>query len=271
MATGILHMGFIVAESIGHEEDSHYAVARALFSEEPDVVMQFSKKYYEQTQEQKEAISRCAHHTYEKIKSMSWQEVLENGTEIGMTMILDTLALHTLSGFTKITSNALVKQISQAVESGALLQEDYAAEVAGFGKLIIEEGAGAGIGLFHDSEVKSIASVLQKSGGKIMQEQGKAFEDFLVQQLGGIGSFKVGSREFDGAVGNIWYEAKSGGYWDMLLSSKDKLENFKSSMGHRLKIANEKGMIFQLHSNTQIPQDIKNWLARKSISYVEWL
>ncbi len=123
----------------------------------------------------------------------------------------------------------------------------------------------------NNSNIKSVVEDIPKSGGRIMQENGKTFEDFLVKKLGGQGSFKVSNREFDGAIGNIWYEAKSGGYWDMLLSSEDKLGDFKSSMGHHLKIANENGKIFQLHSSTPIPREIKEWLTKKNISYTEWL
>lgn len=45
----------------------------------------------------------------------------------------------------------------------------------------------------------------------------------LHQSLHGVGSFKVGGREFDGALGNVWWEAKSGQYWSLL----DDSEAFK--------------------------------------------
>ncbi|MBQ2824139.1 MAG: hypothetical protein IJF18_06145 [Oscillospiraceae bacterium] len=41
---------------------------------------------------------------------------------------------------------------------------------------------------------------------------GTDYENFLTEQLGGNGSFKVGGREFDGGFGDIWWEAKSGNY-----------------------------------------------------------
>lgn len=270
MAMGMLQFGMLFAEAVGHEENFRHATALAIFSEQSDVVMNFAQQYCAYSDAQKEAIEFCAQETYQKLKAMTWQEVLESGTEIGTTLILDTLALHALGGFARSTSNVLIKEISQIAESGALLKEGYTVEVAGFGKLIVEEGAESATKLFFDSGKKPATEVVKKSAGHIMRENGKAFEDFLVQKLGGTGSFKV-IREFDGAVGNVWYEAKSGGYWDMLLASKDQLESFKSGMGHRLKITKENGKIFQLHSNTPIPQEIKEWLAQKNISYVEWL
>ena len=141
MATGMLQLGLLFADAVGQEEDFHYAAVLAKFSEESDVIVRFSEKYCLHTQVQKDLINRCAKETYQKIKSMSWQELLEGGTEIGTTMILDTLALHALSGFTKTTSNAFIKQLHSVVENEALFAGEYTVEVAGFGKLIVEEGA----------------------------------------------------------------------------------------------------------------------------------
>ncbi|HLC07135.1 MAG TPA: hypothetical protein VJJ26_03025, partial [Candidatus Babeliales bacterium] len=45
------------------------------------------------------------------------------------------------SGFTKTTSNAFIKQLHSVVENEALFAGEYTVEVAGFGKLIVEEGA----------------------------------------------------------------------------------------------------------------------------------
>ncbi|MBY0353294.1 hypothetical protein K2W90_02915 [Candidatus Babeliales bacterium] len=95
------------------------------------------------TQAQKDAIHHCAKETYEKIKAMSWQEIVENGTELGATMIFDTLALHALSGFASKAGRAVVERISNAMEKGAPLAQQYALEVAGFGKVVTEEGVEA--------------------------------------------------------------------------------------------------------------------------------
>lgn len=122
-----------------------------------------------------------------------------------------------------------------------------------------------------NSETELIAKEIQKSGGHIMRENGKAFEDFLVKKLGGQGSFRTGGREFDGAVGNIWYEAKSGAYWEGLLASEEKLSKFKSTACHCLKIAKDHGAAFEIHSNKPIPQSIKDWLTKKQIPFTEWL
>lgn len=118
---------------------------------------------------------------------------------------------------------------------------------------------------------QSIAKDITKSAGDIMRENGKAFEDFLVKELGGRGSFKAGRREFDGAIGNIWYEAKSGKYWENLLMSEKKLNDFQSTTCDCLKIARDNGALFEVHSNAPIPQSIKDWLTQKQIKFREWL
>jgi hypothetical protein len=106
-------------------------------------------------------------------------------------------------------------------------------------------------------------------------ERGKAFEDFLVKKLGGRGSFKVkgkyNSREFDGAIGNVWYEAKSGQYWERMMSSTQRINDFKADMIRGLDVAKENGAVYELHSNTPIPQNIKDWLTEKGIKFTEWL
>ena len=100
---------------------------------------------------------------------------------------------------------------------------------------------------------------------------GHDFEDYLTKNIGGEGSFSVGGRDFDGGIGNRWWEAKSGQYWDMLESNPNKLAKFKSDMGDRLRIATENGATYELFSNTPIPASIKQWLDKKGIAYTELL
>ena len=100
---------------------------------------------------------------------------------------------------------------------------------------------------------------------------GHDFEDYLSKTIGGEGSFSVGGRDFDGGIGNRWWEAKSGNYWSMLEENPNKLAKFKSDMGDRLKIATENGATYEIFSNTQIPESIKQWLTKKGITFTELL
>jgi hypothetical protein len=100
---------------------------------------------------------------------------------------------------------------------------------------------------------------------------GLEFEAYLVKTLGGRGSFKVGGREFDGAVGNRWYEAKSGRYWQDHAQPGRGFEKFKADMGSRQRIALDQGATYELHSRTAIPDHVSEWLTKKGIPYFEHL
>ena len=100
---------------------------------------------------------------------------------------------------------------------------------------------------------------------------GKEFEDYLTNRFGGKGSFKVDGREFDGGIGNRWWEAKSGNYWKFIKDNPKELEKFKTAMGQRLSIAKKNGATYELFSNTPIPDSIKSWLDKKGIKYTEIL
>ncbi len=99
------------------------------------------------------------------------------------------------------------------------------------------------------------------------QLNGKIYEDFLVKKLNGKESFKVGGREFDGAIGNKWYEAKSGKYWDGLFEDNKRFGKFKSDMGDRLKIAHTNGATYAVYSENQIPQPIQDWFTKNGIQF----
>ena len=100
---------------------------------------------------------------------------------------------------------------------------------------------------------------------------GYDFEDYLTRTIGGNGSFSIEGREFDGSVGDRWWEAKSGGYWNMISENPNKLVKFKSDMGDRLRIAKDNGATYELFSNTPIPDEIKQWLLKKGIPFTELL
>ena len=100
---------------------------------------------------------------------------------------------------------------------------------------------------------------------------GHEFEEYLTKTIGGQGSFSKGGRDFDGGLGNRWWEAKSGQYWEMVMDKPKELEKFKSDMGARLQIAKKNGATYELFSNTPIPNEIKQWLSKKGIRYTELL
>ena len=78
-------------------------------------------------------------------------------------------------------------------------------------------------------------------------------------------------REFDGAIGNRWWEAKSGEFWNMILNNSVAMERFKSTSGQQLGIAKDHGATFEIISNTPIPPSVKEWLTSKGIKFTEML
>ncbi len=106
----------------------------------------------------------------------------------------------------------------------------------------------------------------KKFNGNVTSYVGHEFEKFLQYVLGGIGPFKVGGREFDGAFGSRWYEAKSGNYW-----KTQSTEKFQSDICHHLKIAEANGATLEVFSNTPIPKKVKKWLSQKKIKFTEFL
>jgi|GEM_PF-1236035 len=140
MAINALQCGLLFADAIGQEDALHYALILSTATDDSEAVLSAAKKYSDQTDHQKKEINLCIQETYEKIRSMSWQDLLENGTQIGTTMILDTLALNVVNGFVSSSSNLTIKQLTYILENELLLTKQYVTEVAGFGKLLIEGG-----------------------------------------------------------------------------------------------------------------------------------
>lgn len=101
---------------------------------------------------------------------------------------------------------------------------------------------------------------------------GPAFEQWVADKYEGSlidwVSGTHGGRDFDVRYGNTLVEAKSGGYWNL---PQSEMERFKSKAGQQVRIARELGLQFEVHSNSLIPQTMKDWLTKMGISYVEHL
>ncbi|MER6027017.1 PrsW family intramembrane metalloprotease [Streptomyces sp. NPDC001851] len=118
-----------------------------------------------------------------------------------------------------------------------------------------------------------------KSRGRIAQESGDSYEDFLMEKLGGSPGpdgrpgFKTGGRQFDGKYtdptsgSETWYEAKSGRYWDRVNSNEKEMLRFKSKLGDARRIARENGAQFGLISENEIPDNIISFLNQKGIPW----
>lgn len=111
------------------------------------------------------------------------------------------------------------------------------------------------------------------SKGRLAERYGRAYEDHLVTQLRGVGSFKEGGREFDGAYINeltgrgVWYEAKSGDFWENILKNPKRLDKFYSTEGQKFGLAKSKGIDYEIITEKAIPAPVTNWLAKKGIPW----
>lgn len=140
MVTSTLQLAGMCLEVIGREalSDASYMIGRS--PADSDVIMKFAQQNSLEMQQNIEAFQATATESYNKLKLMPWQEVVENGAEIGTTMILETLVLNVAVGCVGSANKAFINKISNLTESGAIFTEQYAAEVAGFGKLMLEGG-----------------------------------------------------------------------------------------------------------------------------------
>jgi RHS repeat-associated protein len=98
---------------------------------------------------------------------------------------------------------------------------------------------------------------------------GHDFEDYLARKYGGTGEFQKDGRNFDGQAGDKWWSAKSGNYWEDYAKPGKGFEKFKSDHGAYKAIADKYGKEFEVHSNSPIPDHVKNWLTKKGIPYFE--
>ncbi|MDT3398959.1 hypothetical protein RKE29_20315 [Streptomyces sp. B1866] len=111
-----------------------------------------------------------------------------------------------------------------------------------------------------------------ESTGRARVRRGKEYEDYLQDRLGGNGSFKAGKREFDGSSTRsdgteVWYEAKSGRYWELASGDPKVLAKFKSNLGEARLIAEENGRQFELVSDKPIPDNIVRRLSKKNYTW----
>src|SRR5690606_22140903 len=88
MANGAAQLGLLFLNEVGQEDALHYAMILSATSQNSEAIIAATEKYCELTQSQKNILNLQAQETYKKIKAMPWQEVVENGTQIGTTIIL---------------------------------------------------------------------------------------------------------------------------------------------------------------------------------------
>jgi hypothetical protein len=168
MATGALQLGMLFVKAVNQHEENNNAAFAALLSPDKNALSKFDQEYALNIKNHINVINQSIKQTYQKIQTMPWQELLEKGTEVGTTLVLDTVALHALSGLVSRASHTIVEELSNALERGTrYATEECMVEVAGFGKLIIDDGIEAA---YKVSEVvKESASIIKQPDKSLVQ------------------------------------------------------------------------------------------------------
>ncbi|MEH0446083.1 RHS repeat-associated core domain-containing protein [Streptomyces sp. B21-102] len=139
------------------------------------------------------------------------------------------------------------------------------------GKPLIDSGSDKLGQAFREAD--GAASGGGGSGGAIAEKNGKAYERFLEEKLGGGGEFMENGRQFDGAYidsvtgRGTWYEAKSGRFFEDTLKDPKRLSKFYSTEGQKAGIARDRGIPYQIITENPIPDQIANWLQKKGIPW----
>ncbi|WP_086771398.1 RHS repeat-associated core domain-containing protein [Streptomyces bobili] len=136
-------------------------------------------------------------------------------------------------------------------------------------------GTADGIGRINDGLGKALREVDGKStgSGRAAQEYGEGYEGFLQGKLGGGGGFSEKGRQFDGAYidpstgKGVWYEAKSGNFFENTVKDPKRLSKFFSTEGQKAGIAREQGIGYKVISENPIPSQVTNWLSKKGIPW----
>ena len=187
------------------------------------------------------------------------------------------LAQDTIEGKTAVTPEGIKIPVGRDGEFVA--EQEFVANMKGeaprAGKKVGKDGLPLDRREMTPEQIE--AEAVRKAQGEAIRRVGKEFEEQLQKKLGGIGEFEVTSekycctRQFDGAYGNVYYEAKAGGFWAELEKSPKSLNKFQSQTIQKLNIAKDLGKDFEIHTNSPIPQKIKEWFIEKGISFHEWL
>lgn len=183
---------------------------------------------------------------------LTQQQVLSNGK----ILPVGTIAKLDKKGVVATFPDGKTVTYAGVTEQKALPKPDKLATSERVKKNIQETRKGNAPSNFNQHAQKEIKKLSRVPSGLI----GKEFEDWLVKFHGGNGSFKMGRREFDGAITiNRWYEAKSGNFWRDHTSTPQKFERFKSDMGDRLKIATKMEQHMNYIQIHQSPNMLKNF------------
>ncbi len=141
-------------------------VDQAFLSFNPEQAEQAASAHAQHCTEQYQAFSTAAKQTLERLRSMPWEEVLENGSELGVDLVMQGVFINglgklggtALQRFAALTSdlNEIVKaeKIAAATGKASAQITELGQQVAVVGKLTEQEGsevAGRVVGIIKDN------------------------------------------------------------------------------------------------------------------------
>ena len=163
MAMGSVQMGLSCAKVVVLDDLEKYCAAIIDLVPGSHAMKQLEERNQLQTQAQIKSAFELMSKTHDTLEKMSWQEIVENGSAIGTTMILDTLVFHAAGEFASVTSNKFIAELTKGAESGQLFTKEYLVEVAGVGKIAIEDGLETTATMFESmNEADSLTKNISK-------------------------------------------------------------------------------------------------------------
>ena len=84
------------------------------------------------------AHAQGVHASFQKLQSISWEELLESGAALGTTFLLDGVMCKAMTLCVSKAGRAAVSKISEVLGSSAA--QERVLEIAGIGKIALEEG-----------------------------------------------------------------------------------------------------------------------------------
>lgn len=178
MMTGMLHLGIFALDELSRQE----AIDQAFTSLNLNEFYKQSELNYLHSKAQIDAFKAHAQATLKNLKAMPWDQHLEKGFELGTTLVLDTLALQALGNFASHASKNLARKLADIMSSSGT--QEFAIEVAGVGKIMVEEGREAAYRVIDT--IKNDVSTCKQQGKSLIQvaQELKLIESSRLKPMG---------------------------------------------------------------------------------------
>lgn len=115
-------------------------------------------------------ITTSLQQTTEQLKNMSWEELLESGTELGATLLFDTILLHGATWGSNKAGQKLIQEINTIIKSSPETAQLYCREVTGIAKAVIKTET---MQIEVESLIETVVAKQEPNVGKQIAQQAK--------------------------------------------------------------------------------------------------